>query len=162
MSAGSNSLSIVFDDAALNNLLAELGDGAKEAVRPAAQAGAEVLYQEVKRNLEKRSESKTGNLLSAIYQVYSKDNSSESSATYHVSWNARKAPHGHLVEYGYKQRYRVVYNAKKKRFFTLKDQPLPVPKDVPAQPFIRPAQAKFGDALAAAEAEVLKRLAGQQ
>lgn len=154
-------MSITVDDTAVNALLAELGDAAKEAVRPAAQAGAEVLYEAVKRNVENRPESKTGNLKNAIYQVYSKDNSNEFKATYHVSWNSRKAPHGHLVEYGYKQKYRVVYDEKKQRWYTLKDQPLPTPKQIPAYPFVRPAQAKFGAALDAAEAVVRQRMAGQ-
>ena len=43
----------------------------------------------------------SGNLRDSIYQVYSKDNSLDNKiATYHVSWNAKKAPYGHMVENG--------------------------------------------------------------
>lgn len=41
-----------------------------------------------------------GTLKRAIYQVYSKDNSTQGvRAEYHVSWNKKRAPHGHLIEY---------------------------------------------------------------
>jgi HK97 gp10 family phage protein len=90
-----SAFSIKFDaDAALAKLDA-IGEAAAE-VRPAAQAGAQVLYEEVLARVPVRS----GLLKSSIYQVFSKDNSSEARATYHISWNARKAPHGHLVEKG--------------------------------------------------------------
>lgn len=79
---------------------------AEAAVRPAAQAGAEVLYQAVKKNIGKIGRV-TGNLASSIYQAYSRDNSNKLRAQYHVSWNRRKAPHGHLVEFGHLQRYAV-------------------------------------------------------
>lgn len=85
----------------------ELADGAQAAARPAAQAGAQVFYDRVKANVGKLGR-KTGNLQRSIYQVFSQDNSSLGRAQYHVSWNNKKAPHGHLVEYGHVQRY-VVY-----------------------------------------------------
>jgi HK97 gp10 family phage protein len=82
-------------------------------VRPAAQSGADVLYREV---LLRVPESKRGHwfhgthqkyffpagtLRDSIYQVYSKDNSTEGKvATYHVSWNHQKAPYGFMVEHG--------------------------------------------------------------
>lgn len=78
--------------------------------RPAAQAAAQVFYEETKLRAPvgkaPRKSSNTGKtiypgaLRDSIYQVYSVDNSSDAVATYHVSWNARKAPHGHLVEFG--------------------------------------------------------------
>ena len=112
-----------------------------EAARPAAQAGAQVLYDEVRRNVA-RIKRKTGNLASSIYQAYSKDNSTPGGrATYHVSWNAKKAPHGHLVEFGHLQRYEVIYDAKTRRLFTDKSKPLATPRQVAARPFIRPALA---------------------
>lgn len=112
------------------------------AVRPAAQAGAQVLYEEVKRNVS-RIKRKTGNLASAIYQAYSADNSGGGRAAYHISWNARKAPHGHLVENGYLQRYGVSFDKATGRFYTHKDCPLATPRQVPAKPFMRPAMAAF-------------------
>src|SRR5205085_5719958 len=66
-----------------------------------------------------------GALKASIYQVFSKDNSGSGHATYHVSWNAKKAPHGHLVEFGTSR--------------------------APAHPFLRPAyDAKVTAALEAA------------
>lgn len=86
----------------------QLGAAAVECVRPAAQAGAQVLYLEVLARVPvakaphrlKGREVPPGALKRSIYQAYSADNSNATHATYHVSWNARKAPHGHLVEYG--------------------------------------------------------------
>lgn len=81
-----------------------LTDGAEAAVRPAAQAGAQVLYEAVQSNVA-RIGRKTGNLAASIYQTFSRDNSGPLRAQYHVSWNRKKAPHGHLVEFGHIQRY---------------------------------------------------------
>jgi hypothetical protein len=81
------------------------------AVRPAAQAGAQVLYDEVKRNVGSLK-TVTGNLNRSIYQAYSPEQSTDNvSATYNISWNKTKAPHGWLVEYGHLQRYRYYQNA---------------------------------------------------
>lgn len=85
----------------------QLSDGAEAAARPSAQAGAQVFYDQVKANVRGIGR-KTGNLDLSIYQVYSRDNSSKARAEYHISWNRKKAPHGHLVEFGHVQRY-VVY-----------------------------------------------------
>lgn len=95
----------------------QLAEGAEEAARPAAQAGAQVFYDRVKANVAKLGRV-TGNLASSIYQVYSRDNSAKGRAQYHVSWNQKKAPHGHLVEYGHVQRY-VVYIDKRGQWKTL-------------------------------------------
>ena len=130
---------------------------ADEAARPAAQAAAQVLYDEVRRNVAK-IKPKTGNLSRAIYQAYSKDNSAQGRATYHVSWNAKKAPHGHLVEFGHLQRYEVTHDPKTGRFITHKDRPLATPKQIPARPFLRPAMVKAQAALDAAEDEFLRRV----
>lgn len=95
----------------------ELADGAEAAARPAAQAGSQVLYDEVKRNVGALGR-KTGNLDASIYQVFSRDNSRAGVAQYHVSWNRKKAPHGHLVEFGHLQRY-VTYIDKRGQWKTL-------------------------------------------
>lgn len=94
----------------------ELVKGAEDAVRPAAQAGAQVFYDQVKRNVRQLGR-RTGNLDKSIYQVYSRDNSGPGRAQYHVSWNNTKAPHGHLVEFGHVQRY-VVYVDKRGQWQT--------------------------------------------
>lgn len=90
---------------------AKFGEGlvkaVEESARPAAQAGAQVLYDQVLTNVNaiKRH---TGNLARSIYQVYSDKNKDPKVAIYAISWNNSKAPHGWLVENGYLQRYEVV------------------------------------------------------
>ena len=157
MSGGKNTFTIKFDEAPAKRLFAALVQASEEAVRPSAQAGAQVLYDEVKRNVGKLGK-KTGNLAAAIYQVYSKDHSDNARAEYHVSWNLRKAPHGHLLEYGYVQRYARYMDANG-NWHTNKKKPLPQPRHVAAHPFIRPAAAKYPEAWAAIEAEYLRRIA---
>lgn len=85
-----------------------------QATRPAAQAGAQVIY-DCARQLASVSEAPhffygegkrkygpfaPGNLRDAIYQAFSKDNSFKDVSTYHISWNADKAPYGAMVEFG--------------------------------------------------------------
>lgn len=111
MARGENSIVSPVDLSDLKSLLDDLGDAAEEAARPAAQAAAQVFYDTAKANVS-RIKRVSGNLADAIYQVYSQDNSGPGLATYHVSWNARKAPHGGLVEYGHWQRYAVVMTTK--------------------------------------------------
>lgn len=147
----------------------------QKAVRPAAQKASQLLYEQVLRNVESMlgdaGQRPRGVIRNAIYQVYSKDQSSAMKAVYHVSWNARKAPHAHLVEQGHMQPYKVRFNARTGRFVTLvrpeklaeyrqkymgrtvpkarRDEffiRLPYPKQVAARPFVRSAQARFDDA----------------
>lgn len=151
-------------------MLDDMGDRAEAAARPAAQAASQVLYDEVKRNVAAIPH-KTGKLDSSIYQVYSQANSGEGRATYHISWNHRKAPHGHLVEFGHVQRY-VSYIGSDGNWYTAKRAgtagmrkpgrgasqaakdayyvPLATPKQVRAEAFVRRAQVKFPQAEAAA------------
>lgn len=111
MSGGRNTSTLTVDTSGFESLLNDLGAAAEEAVRPAAQAGAQVLYDAVKANVSKIGRV-SGNLATAIYQAYSQTNSGPLTATYHVSWNHTKAPHGGLVEFGHWQRYQVVMTAK--------------------------------------------------
>lgn len=133
---------------------------AEAAARPAAQAGAQVLYEAVLRNVNgiKRH---TGNLQRSIYQAYSQDNSGPGKATYHVSWNHKKAPHGHLVEWGHLQRYAVFIDERTGRWVTDTDRKLPTPKLVAARPFVRPAMAQAPQAEAAMRARWLAELQKQ-
>lgn len=162
----------------LHGLLDGLASIAEESARPAAFEASQVLYAEVRKNVAK-IQRKTGNLERGVYQAYSKSNSGPGHATYHISWNARKAPHGGLVEFGHIQRY-VSYLGSDGRFYTAvrpemrgKPKPgrrasqsakdayfvrLPVPLQVAAQPFVRPAATKFPEALAAAHAYLMKAL----
>jgi len=135
---------ITVDLASLRAQLQADAAACAEAARPAAQAGAQVLYDEVKRNVASIHRH-TGNLASSIYQAFSADNSVPGGrATYHVSWNARKAPHGHLVEFGHMLRYEISYDPQTRRFTTHKDKPLAAPRQVAARPFVRPAIAAKG------------------
>ena len=172
MSQGRRSVSVSVDTSGLERALQQLGDDVQAAVRPAAQAGAQVLYDEVKKNVRAINKV-TGILESSIYQVYSKTNSSEGQvATYQVSWNTAKAPHGWLVENGYMRRYQTYRNVDGQiRLMVrpgMEQKPKPVrgdsqeyknrywvtlpggPVQVPPKPFVRPAISKFPQAAEAA------------
>lgn len=109
-----------------------LGKGAEEALRPAAQAGAQVFYDEMLQRVPVAE----GVLRDSIYQFHLDRKSSESRHVYVVGPNKSKAPHWHLVEFGHWQPYEVVVIDG--QFKTLKDRPLPEPVFVPARPYIRP------------------------
>lgn len=104
-----SSFSVKFDAGAFDAELDAITAASDAAVRPAAQAGAQVLYDEVLLRVPvaaeaRRYKGKTyapGTLKASIYQKYSTDNSTPTKATYHISWNHRKAPHGHLIENGH-------------------------------------------------------------
>ena len=111
------------------------------AARPAAQAGAQVFYDEVRMRVPVGSESHgykgnpniyaPGNLKAAIYQVYSKGNSVDGKQTYQVSYNRKKAFYGRFVEFG--------------------------TVNLPAKPFIRPSyDGRKPDALQASKAKFLE------
>ena len=69
----------------------------RDAIRPASYAGAQVYYREVKMHVPRDS----GLLADSIYMAHSEDNSTPGMhETYHVSWNKKRAPHGHLQEFG--------------------------------------------------------------
>lgn len=89
----------------------------KAATRPAAQAGAQIIYDQARLNVPVSSKAhyfygssykkngkkylfSPGTLRNSIYQVFSKSNSDENKSTYHVSWNHTKAPYGFMVEFG--------------------------------------------------------------
>lgn len=99
--------------AAFKEQLKAKADQMHAATRPAAQAGVQVIYERA-RILVPVSEAahkfygtnavygpyNPGNLRDSIYQVFSKDRSFKDVSTYHVSWNASKAPYGAMVEFG--------------------------------------------------------------
>ena len=166
--------------ASVNELFAKIEADINQAVRPAAQAASEVLYQAVKANVAGIGR-KTGNLERSIFQVYSKAKSSESRASYEISWNRKKAPHGHLVEFGYIQRYEMGINEQgqfigprvrpemqgKRKPSSRASQAVKdayyVPRkggpvQVPAKAFIRSAQSRFPQAIEAAKREILSRI----
>ena len=147
-----NEFTCTFDSSALFTALDNLGDKAVDAVRPAAYAGATVFYDELKARVPMSAESREhkgktynpGTLKAAIYHAFSPEESRPGHAVYKVSYNAKKAPHGHLAEYGYWQRFKVIKT--KAGWRVLKDKKgrpimLATPKFIPAHPFIRPAYA---------------------
>lgn len=152
-----SNFSISFDSRQMAALVDGMRQDVETASRPAAQAGAQFIYNQVRQNVGRLGQ-KTGNLQRSIYQVYSKDQSVSGQEVYHISWNARKAPHGHLVEYGYKQIHQVVKDRRSGKWITLKKKRLATPKQVPPRPFVRPAMAQFPQALKAIETEFYKRL----
>ena len=135
-----SSFSVVCDISGLDALMDGIADKAEAAARPAAQAGAQVFYDDVRRRVPVSKQGHwfhgtsfklngtkywfdSGSLRDAVYQVYSKDNSGQGRATYHVAWNHQKVPYGFMVEFGTSK--------------------------APAHPFLRPAIAKAGQVQAA-------------
>ena len=99
----------------LSKFAAKLDDirtAASKATRPAAQAGAEVLYNQVLSNVDSmlgRTYPMRMVLRGAIYQAYMDQVSGDLNARYRIGWNHVKAPHGHLVEYGHLLTYQVYW-----------------------------------------------------
>lgn len=141
----------------VERMLDDVASTCEASVRPAAQAGAQVLYDEVKRNVG-RLKKHTGNLDRSIYQHYVEAKSRVGVSFYSVGASEKKAPHAHLVEYGHLQRYEVSFDRKRGRFITHKDRPLPRPVQLAAKPFIRPAIAHFERAMQAARERYIAEL----
>ena len=104
---------IKVDIGAFKQQLRATADVLNQATRPAAQAGAQIIYDRAKLLVPVSTTAhkfygthavygpyNPGTLRNAIYQVFSKDNSFSDVSTYHVSWNADKAPYGGMVEFG--------------------------------------------------------------
>ena len=99
--------------------LNEHAEKIQEATRPAAQAGAQVIYDQARANApmseaahffySRRSKGGKagqkylfypGDLKKSIYQVFSKRKSTDTVARYEISYNVQKAPYAHMVEFG--------------------------------------------------------------
>lgn len=101
-------ISVAFDFSKLAAKLDNITSAAEKAVRPAAQAGAEVFYDEVKLRVPMsakphKSGKKTynpGTLRKAIYQAFADKESGDGKAMYRVSWNKTHAFYGRFVEFG--------------------------------------------------------------
>lgn len=176
----SRAFSVSFDVQRMVDYVDGVGESVRENLRPVAAAGAKVLYDRVKLNVAGLGRV-TGNLDKSIYRVLSEANSNDRKVVYHISWNHIKAPHGHLVEYGYLRRYEYYQNeqgqvrvkvrpemrgkkkpgrkasaAQKAAYYVT----LPTPVTVPGKAFVRSAVSSFDDAYRAAEAEMARRLFG--
>lgn len=103
-------ITVDFDFNKISAELDRITAAANSAVRPAAQAAAQVFYDEARARVpvsdaphifhgtHNRYLFRSGTLRDAIFQFH-KD-STAAHATYIVSWNHRKAPYGYMVEYG--------------------------------------------------------------
>lgn len=88
--------------------LDHITSAAHNAARPAAQAGAQVFYDEVRARVPvsakpHKSGKKTytpGTLRRAVYQAFVQDESGADRATYRISWNKSHAFYGRFVEFG--------------------------------------------------------------
>lgn len=173
--SGKNTGSFSLDTSGFESFLEDLGAAAEEAVRPAAQAGAQVLYDAVKANVGKIGKV-SGNLAASIYQAYSHSNSDDLRATYHVSWNHKKAPHGGLLEYGHWQRYQVVQTRAGKWVTVIRPEKVGQPKPKrrasqaekdayymprPGGPVYVPGKAFMRNALATTPNQVLDAMRGK-
>ena len=153
-----NIFTAVFNVRQLEDFVDALAADLAQAVRPAAQAGAQILYDQVLINVNSIPY-KTGNLASSIYQVHSNRISAPGkSAYYHISWNGSHAPHGHLLEYGYTRTHLAIIDRRTGKWITLKNKKLANPIQVPPRAFVRRAQARMPYALDAAASEFYKRL----
>lgn len=101
-------ISIAFDFSKLAAKLDNVTTAAEKAVRPAAQDGAQVFYDEVKQRVpvsakSHKSGKKTyspGTLRKAIYQAFADRESGDGKALYRISWNKTHAFYGRFVEFG--------------------------------------------------------------
>ena len=159
---GPKSVSFYADASGIDGIadfLDDLGDTVKEAIRPVAQAGAQVFYDRVKLNVAGMGKV-SGNLDRAIYQKYLPEFSVEGQkALYRVSWNVTKAPHGRLLEHGWVQKYARFINSKGE-WKTNKNKPLATPRQHPGYAFVGRAYAALPEAQAAMLEELNKRLSG--
>jgi len=113
-------------------------------------AGGNVLRDEAKLlapvGTEEGGSIHPGALRDAIYLAHKPVKSTEAQQVYSVTWNAKKAPHGHLLEFGHWQPYVVAkikggygggyYSTKIKK---------EAPTWTPAHPFLRPALDSAGE-----------------
>jgi len=117
---------MAFDVDKLTSRINEMSDVMRNNVRPTAQAGAQVFYDEMK--LRALTVGKSRQLQAAIYQKFVVETREEAlglSATYHISWRKQKAkatikgkPNpsaglpfttmGYWIEHGYVHRYMTV------------------------------------------------------
>ena len=117
-------ITVKFDPSRINARLAAVQAAVKQNVRPAAQGGMQVYYDEVHTRVPVSAEAHIftsrrskggavgqkylyypGDLKRAIYQKYADDHSTATRAVYRLSWRKSKpgvdgVPYGYMVEYG--------------------------------------------------------------
>ena len=127
-------MKVSLDADALLSGLDALADDAYSVARTMGAAVGAAMRDEAKASIRSRS----GLLASSLYVAFNPETSTNTSVMYSVSWNRKKAPHGHLVEFGH-WRTNVTVQLPDGRWITTKEK-LPKPEWVPARPFLRPAQ----------------------
>ncbi len=135
-----------FDDREWITAFAMLKGPLKESLaRRMCVSGGRVLRDEAKRrarrvpvwkyNPTSWGSQRKGTLSDSIYLAFDQKKSNTYQFTYKVSWNAKIAPYGHLVEFGYKMIYLVIKD-RTGEYHTIKSRRLPTPRRVPASPFL--------------------------
>ena len=129
--------------------LDKLGGSLRESLaRSMAVAGGKVIRDEAKLlapvGTEEGGSIYPGALRDSIYLAFREGPSLSGNVTYSVSWNSKKAPHGHLLEFGHWQPFKVgkIPGGYGGGYYTLKGVPNPKQGDdrwVPAHAFLRPA-----------------------
>ena len=113
---GSKTFSVTTDLSAFVGLMDDVVAASHDAVVPAAAAGSELIFRATlqatphgekghwfsggKKGGKGRYWFSAGNLRASIYQVLSKDNTGPGYATFHISWNYKKAPYAYMVHNG--------------------------------------------------------------
>lgn len=113
---GSKTFSVTTDLSAFVDLMDDVVKASHDAVIPAAEAGAKLIYQATlqatphgakghwfsggKKGGKGRWWFNAGNLRASIYHVLSQDNTGPGFATFHISWNYKKAPYAYMVHNG--------------------------------------------------------------
>lgn len=136
---------------AKNHLPRSMAVATGKIFRDEAKARAPVFEStkmEAGANIEKPP--KPGLLRDAIYLAYSQNRSAPQigQATYSVTWNSTKAPHGHLLEFGHWGTNMLVKGNRGKWVPT--NAKLLKPVWVSAKPFLRPAYDAMGQTAIAA------------
>lgn len=137
---------------ARESLARRMGVSGGQVLRDEAKAQAPEGIAEEKAVRQFGGSLRPGALKNAIYLVFSDDRSTSTVFTYSISWNAKQAPHGHLLEFGHWQPYAVVFT-EKWGWYTDKTRLLATPKWTAAHPFLAPAymaaKARAADAMIA-------------
>jgi len=113
---GSKTFSVTTDLSAFVDLMDDVVKASYDAVIPSAEAGAKIIYQATlqatphgakghwftggRKGGKGRYWFNAGNLRASIYHVLSQDNTGPGYATFHISWNYKKAPYAYMVHNG--------------------------------------------------------------
>lgn len=111
----------------------KLKDDGYKVARSMGVAVGQLMRDEAKANVGVE----TGKLRAAIYVAFDERTSTANRIRYSVSWNAAKAPHGHLVEFGHWRR-NVVVQQPNGQWITTRER-LPQPVRVKPVAFLRRA-----------------------